>query len=278
MAPHGKGINWTKLVRQAASSDGFQRAQAVTRAHAIAENAMGVCHPRTSGKWTPLGSRVYEAGLVNEPSFPKNLSAAIKIRNDAAHASIEDKVPSKPLAVRATKIFLEVYHFLRGRFVRRETAVEIAQVLLTNNSIEGVFLFGSLSRNARGGNARDIDLLILDDGSLSSDDSWYGLMTTERLFERVNLDGVRWRRAIELGWIDVVLVNGTRFDREPTFRNKIALLQPDPLFFVNIAKDLRGYDSRTKKWTVKPPAVFPRLENIGKQLDTEGLLRRRRSI
>jgi hypothetical protein len=259
---------WNDIFRLSKSKDEFERTTALATAVGaleVALTALGVPRDLRQGFQRRLADAKLLPALEDLPA-KSDLALAAVARNDAVHAH---KVPDPSRC----RVFIETLHgvwmALRSLYVTRDRASIFAQQLLEIDVISDVFLFGSLAQGHK--TPRDIDLLLYDDGELSSVSRGYGWIAESVLDEFFRHTSVE--AAVRLGWLDCVVIDGTRFGEDKKYTLAITKQQADPLFFVNISDALLRYDARRSSWSKKPPKIFQRLATIKAQLQTENVIR-----
>jgi hypothetical protein len=128
---------------------------------------------------------------LSEDLLVSRIRAAIRIRRDATH---KDSVPSPDHCAEGVDTFSHIWHALSRHFVNLESAVSLGEAILARNRVEAVCLYGSLARGSDDPN--DIDLLVLDDGTYTSDttlgmyadDGFRPVETTAEALAALNLD------------------------------------------------------------------------------------------
>lgn len=197
------------------------------------------------------------------------LKAAIEARNAAAH---DHSVPSPEECNKHISTLHAMWSGLRRMFVTKKMASAIAEALTEKKLVNEVFLFGSIAQ--RKPDPKDIDLLLFDDGSYSAFGSSYyadlGLLSdlgevTEQLFAAYR----DTRAAIKCGWLDYIIVDGSRFGTDADYTVSLSNRQRDPLFFLNISVDLLKFDKDKGTWRGDIPQTFKRLRLLRSQLVNE---------
>ena len=262
--------NWPRIGKFSNSADEFERSFALVRATASLESALTAAgFPRHSPNQGLL-DRVVRHGLFGRKGWPaeRPFRAALDARNTAAHGGRGRKLAGPRACKAHVGILHQAWRYLRKQFVTKRTAANLAQRILENRRSTHVFLYGSLARAER--EAKDIDLLILDDGELSTGVQ-YG-NASEYLLDALDVIDDANRAAIHCDWLDVMAIDGVRFGHDPRYTRLVAKLQRDSLFFVNIAEDVIPFDPKSQRWAGKRPAVFQRLALLRGQLENEGIV------
>jgi predicted nucleotidyltransferase len=263
---------WSDIFRLSKSKDEFERTTALATAVGaleVALTALGVPRDPRQGFQRRLDESQLLSRLKSAPATP-DLRPAIAARNNAIHAH---KVPDPKRCRAYIQTLHDVWSALRGLYVTRDRAADFAKRLLGMDIISDVFLFGSLARGHR--TPKDIDLLLYDDGELSSVSRGYGWIA-ESVLDEFFRDDAAVEAAVRLGWLDCVVIDGTRFGDDKKYTLAVAKQQTDPLFFVNISDALLRYDTRRTAWIKKSPRIFQRLATIRAQLATENVIRSHR--
>lgn len=77
------------------------------------------------------------------------------------------------------------------------------------------------------------------------------------------------RAALTLQWLDLVIVDGRKFQRSADYRARLSENQPDPVFFLNIASDVLRYEGTpgNGKWVREGlPIIFSEFSGLRAQL------------
>ena len=257
---------WTRVQANAESSDKFDRVSSLASAAGSVEEAL------TASGVTPAGRQglMWRAQQVAPPSplWPskQELEAAAGARNLAVH-TLETPNPKECTA--HIKILYRAWCALQNTFVTYQKAAELAAQLASRPFVHDVLLFGSLARGASF--PRDIDLLILDNGELSFEFFDYGAPRVEALLEAADLSSEADRAANRCGWIDLIAIERNSFLTDKRYRLALSNKR-DPLFFVNIAEDIRVFDPLTSTWNGTRPEIFERLALLRKDLLEAGIV------
>lgn len=301
---------WDALLDRARSSHPLDQVSALAQAGANLERALtaaGITTHDGKGNRLSLKRRLLQARAVAPARWPSqdDLEAAISARNTAVHdfPTAEAQLgtfiqKSKPRTSHDhIAIFYEAWKVLRATFVTKENAAKIAgrflqpapvatdtsddtdwlePDLLSADSIEAVYLFGSLARGTS--EPADIDLLLMDRGPLSWLIDLYeegGGSLMDALDDRNFLTAPE-RAAAASGWLDILAINGQLFDRNLWYRTAMLRSHMDPLFFLNIAPDLSIYDADQGQWRPHRPVPFEHLASLRQELDRVGVPHGRR--
>lgn len=210
-------------------------------------------------------------GILSMANLPEKIKVmrAIRCRNEAVH---EHHVPNPEECKIHLGVLHKVWRELRRTFVTRQQASTLAakflEIELDTKAVKNVFLFGSLARGKR--DPRDIDLLIFDNGELSFAATGYG--EVDAILNYKSIDSPENRAANQCGWIDLVLIDGSRLGADKDYTLSIAKTHDDPLFLINISDGLLSYVPGTKRWSKERPPVFERLALLRRQLENENVV------
>lgn len=261
---------WYRIKREAASEDEYDRHTALSRACGSLEQALVACGVR--GERGRLPPRIRRSPAKSDQEWPSesDLLAAVNARNCAIH---EMDVPKRRECITHVGTFYKAWCALRRNFVTKERAADLASRLLKSDFFHEIFLFGSLAHDQD--DPWDIDLLLSDLGEISSLATGYGRGDSEisvaGVLKQFSLLTEAEHAAVACGWLDFVAIDSRRFDTK-SYREWIVRLQPDPLFFLNIAVHLLVYDPNGRQWTKSPSTVFKRLASLRLELEKEGIL------
>lgn len=265
---------WPDIQRLASSHDDFERTTSLAIAVGsleVALTALGIARDPRQG----FLRRLELSGILSRaPGAPSlaEIRTATNARNSAVH---NHAVPDRKQCTAHVKTLENGWAAFRRLYVTRKTAATLARHLLDFDVISDVFLFGSLARGHS--DPVDIDLLLYDDGDLSSISSHYGDSTffvREMMLDDIFFGDEAVRAALRLGWLDYILIDGTRFGEDKKYTLSLAQAQRDSLFFVKMSDALLRYDRKGDRWVKARPKVFQRLATIKAQLVTENIIRR----
>ena len=78
---------------------------------------------------------------------------------------------------------------------------------------------------------------------------------------------------IECGWLNLSVI-GPRFGHDKYWTREFVALEKDPLFYLNIARDLLRYDSNQQSWTrdLRSMQIFEKLANLRNRLAEIGIV------
>jgi predicted nucleotidyltransferase len=254
---------WKWIHQQALSSNEFERVGALATAAGTLEVA-----------FTAVGldfSQRGQAGpAAQDAEWPaaNQLEAALVARHRGVHNLT---IPTPDQCMTHIGVLYQAWRALRRQFVTKANAAQIAAEFLARRDISDVMLFGSLARGYP--NPADIDLLILDNGELSSPWSEYGTLEVASLLEAACLSTKRNRAAERLRWLDLVIVNGDLFGTNPAYTGTVLRRQRDPFFFLNLADGVLAYNRSTGLWVNSARQIFERLAALRTQLEEVGLVR-----
>lgn len=258
---------WVWIHQQAESTNQFERVGAMANAVGALELAL------TASGLNP--KRRKAISTTEYPGWPESneLEDAYLIRHRAVHGL---KVPAPEECKKHVATFYQAWLALRRRFVTIENAARLANEFLRSRHISEVFLFGSLPRRSPYRSLPepgDIDLLIVDDGTLSWRWSRYGKVLVDSLLESAELSTKANRAAERSEWLDLVPVHGKLFGINRAYTATVFRHQTDPFFFINVADGLLAFDQPSGKWVNNPPLIFRHLAHLRKQLRHMSLVR-----
>jgi hypothetical protein len=245
-AANNENRGWDYLLKLARHPDPDQRMIALVRGFAWLENALAA-----AGLWSgkgPSAPKLYKAAPELFPGLTEkdltSLRRDIRLRHQTAHL---DEVPGSATCTQAVQQYMNVWALLRNRVVNVDRALDVADRIIRCPHILALYLYGSMAR--REGQPKDIDLLICDDGRYSDD-----LLDSDLEYQEGDVDrGKRTKRVLEaLGlaekkllamaasrWLDILVLDLSRFGAEIEYTLAVRDRQRDPFFFENIAADLR---------------------------------------
>lgn len=264
---------WDHLIELAQSDKRESRQIALIRAYSWLEHALNASGFRRENKSiAKLLIDAYNQGYGPSTLKYDQIRNAIQTRHIATH---KDAVPSAVACVRAVKAFSSMWQSLCYNYVTLINAAKIAQTILNKRDILSVSLFGSLSR---GNKANDIDLLVLDNGKYSTKikffDTSYPDMAklTRRAVKLLSLPEFPYSHIVQCRWLDILLLDGTRFGKDKEYTKTVTSHHIDPYFFVNIAKDLMDFDLHTCDFVDTKIPVFIGLRHMTGGLHDMGFL------
>lgn len=309
-----QGSSWDVLIDRAKSKHPLDQVAALIHAAAkveLALTAVDIPIQNARGNWLSLKQRLSQARAADPIKWPpeSDLREAVRARNVAAH-DLQSLITTRKRYSShvCVGLFFQAWKILRGIFVTKQHAADLAARFLhlppfaqwddpseddfddaseddfsefdplTQDNIEAVYLFGSLARgNTEPG---DIDLLIVDRGGLSLLIDPYDTVETGRdlligALDNRNFFTAAERAAAASGWLDIVALNGKKFEDHFQYRRAMFNWQADPLFFLNIASDLLIYSEEKRQWHVDRPGLFDQLARIRQYLDQVGVPRGR---
>jgi len=272
--PIPRRAGWDHLRSVAGSSSRTLRAAAISRSYAWVEHALAAAGARQRNR--PIATSIL--GVLSDKTFGRGLDearirAAIRARHDSSH---EDDTPTPDRCIEAVQTLNEIWRALNRRFVTFDSAVSLATRLASDPHIQAVLMYGSFARGDTPAN--DLDFLLLDDGEYSnqielgsySDGTFDASDHTIQLLDLMVDDGGLLARCAQCRWLDIIVVDGSRFARDAEYTTALSAIQPDPWFFVNIARDLLEFDADgTFERTERFP--FPELRRIHEEVRTLGL-------
>jgi len=261
---------WPEIKRWSMSDDELHRTASLATAVGCLEQALtavGIEAKRHGGRSEGLQKRLSRSAFSS--TYKKapdagRLRAAIEARNSAVHQHV---VPD-PVACQNHVLTLhKAWCASRRTFVTKESAAALAKAILASEAVSTVFLYGSLAHGSR--DPKDIDLLLFDDGEYSSWQSHY--FGAEWILQQEFLATPANQAAIRCGWLDYIVVDGTRFGSDRLYTLNLAQ-RNDPLFYINAAVHLQQFEPKSMKWTQERPQIFERLAGIRKQLEIENIV------
>jgi predicted nucleotidyltransferase len=252
---------WLWIREQAGSRNRFERVGALANAVGSLELAM-----IASGLNPKRRKSVSRTKYVGWPQKVE-LETAYLVRHQAVHNL---KVPEPKDCRLHVGTFYEAWQALRRRFVTIENAAQLAKQFLARRHISGVFLFGSLARQWQ--KPRDIDLLIVDDGTLSWRWSRYGTVLVDSLLESAALSTKENRAAERSGWLDLLPVHAKLFGINRAYTKSVFRHQTDPFFFLNMADGVLAFNPVSGQWVDEVPLFFGHLAQVRKQLEHMSLV------
>jgi len=262
--------DWEDIKAKSQSLDQYDRLAAITRGVFYLELALvaiGTQRVRREGV-TQLLQNAY-LGYPPDGLSKEDIYKTIQARNKAVH---EGKIPTPDECTDMVDLLFQAWHWMRRKFVTPNTAGDIAKEILNSEKFFNAFLFGSLSRDPQV--ARDIDLLIFDDGDLS----YIGNLYSERrnlfvrtIFEKAHIENPAWQAALDSDWIDILVVEKDKFRNDPNYIRNIASSQT-PFFLLNITDGIKQYDKENNKWVDADSAPFAKWAKIRQELVNEGII------
>jgi len=273
MASVRQKVGWPGLLENAESSDPQLRQLALIRSYAWTEGALNAAGVAKRGS---TASRILST--LHETAWTRGLEEmevrhAIGLRHEGAHL---DEVGTPKECVAAVSVFWLVCKTLSMRFVNLRNAALVANRIAARSNVEAVLLYGSLARG--GADANDIDFLVLDDGTYSrkrkpvSYDSGApdpGAATIDVL-KLLGLDDSNLRLCATSRWLDVNVVDGTRFGTDDVYTAAVKKAQTDPWFFLNISADALEYDLRGNAFRPTTRKPFVELARLHQELASLG--------
>lgn len=285
-APANRG--WDHLLKLAASSVRDDRHAAILRGHAWLEHALyaaGIERQRTVvqtiHRAETLGRvDLHASNLWSGTKYESGIH--LKRRGDVVHQIVQsrhraahlDVTPSPEECTLALRFYLGLWEQLRKPVVTRQFATELARGLSRIEGITDVFLFGSMSRNEE---AHDIDYLLLDTGKYSTglfdpDEDYQegdhdGAKRTLNVLDAFELNLAQLTHMAKCRWLDILLLDGSRFGISGDYTLAVQRRQADPHFFEHIAPELMKYDRTADKFKRSHHAFFSQLHDLSIELD-----------
>lgn len=265
---------WKHLCEMSVSVSRELRQIALIRGYAWVEHALEAAD--VPGPPRPIAARILR--MFNNPLFniglnPEVVRYAIDARHKATH---QDTVPDPKICEEAISTFENLWHALGRSFVKMEKAIELAHEIQKDASVLCVCMYGSMARGDHDPN--DIDLLILDDGTYTVDlpgqyiDGDINIVEgTWKALKNFNLRKRKLMQAAKCRWLDIIMINGSRFGYDEIYTKAIQSCQSDPWFFVNISKDLLEYDPNGRSFKEASIYPFDDIRGIVKQLSKYGI-------
>ena len=94
----------------------------------------------------------------------------------------------------------------------------------------------------------------------------------DSLLESADLSSAVNRAAERCGWLDVIVVDKDSFFNDKGYRLALGRQQNDPLFFVNIAEGILGFDQDHGTWSDTRPQIFELLGSLRRELQNAGVV------
>ena len=261
---------WSAIREASGSSDPFDRTSALALAVKLIETALTAVGVERFGR-EGVQARLARWEPISRLALDIPLRRAFEARNLAIHGvNFPGDASEHVVALH------DLWCAIRRSYVTKEKAASVAEDVLQSGIVREVFLFGSLSRRKRrDSEPGDIDLLLFDTGEVSSfAASYWRIARNPELLESEFLDADDRRAASLCGWLDLVVIDGTRFGTDSAYTLSLCGNQADGLFFLNIADALLKYE-RGGHWIADRPQVFERLANLRRQLVTENIVSKR---
>lgn len=262
--------HWQSITRKSKSIDIFDRLAALTRAVFYLEPALiaiGSDRRNREGV-TAIIRRSDIAQDANCPPMDVILRA-IEARNLAVH---EGKIPGPDECVIHTQVLYETWSCMRRRFVTINKSAELANKIMDSGLFSDAFLFGSLARNRV--DAGDIDLLLFDDGEISSlgiDYKSVQLLMTQYVLEATALYTSEYKAAFECDWIDILVIDRRNFGKNIDYIRNLVRHQADPFFFLNITDRILRLNTTSGTWNDQLLPPFDRWQAMRRSLVAEGI-------
>jgi len=296
--------DWVAIQHGAISDNSFIRKQSLSQSVTELEKALvasGVNCQKERSKRKSLADMFFdivatgrdsERNMQNLPiqthASKKLLRDAITARNKGVHS---DEEVAQPDCERFVEIIYAAWQLLRDRFVTQSKASVLAQLFLDAALCDepsnlyhfsNVYLFGSLTRSVE--QANDIDLLLVDaignilitgyfgdpggkEQSILRELDLYHPSRAPKYSTRQNV------AAIECGWLNLSVIT-ERFGQDRAWTREICALEHDPLFFLNVARDMLRYDPIHRTWTrdLSSIRVFEELAQLLDRLAEIGIV------
>lgn len=241
-APQPTG--WTDLIEDAGVSDKRARAAAVMQAYSWTGHALDAASiPRnTASRGKELSTADRLLRHVTPLGFSEHdLRQAITVRR---RAETLENVPGPDECLRASKLLQSVWFRLRRNVVNPSMTARLARQLRSLPHVEDVCLYGSLARGI--GEPNDIDLLLLHDGEYSTVEpsgrydkgTFHPSIHTIEALEMLGLKNREYVGCAKCRWLDIKVLDGSRFGDDFEYTHIVQTAQPDPWFFVNISRDM----------------------------------------
>jgi hypothetical protein len=266
---------WAYLRELASSPDATLRCGALSRSYAWVENALQAV--RVPDPHLSIATRIL--GLLSHQTLSRGLDvvrlrAAIEARHLSNH---QDSVPAPAECVEAVETLRAVWNALNRRFVRPRRAVSLASRMASRPHVDGVGIYGSFARQNPEPN--DLDFLVFDDGEYSdsielgsyADGTFNAVRHTQEALECLGMEDEHLFACAKCRWLDILIIDGTRFGTDQDYTSELCSVQPDPWFFVNIARDLLEFNRDTNSFHFTSRFPFPRLREIHRNLADLGL-------
>lgn len=274
---------WKHLLDLAASRNKDDRVAAIVRAYAWIEDALDAANVP---KGKSIASRILStlqvpavAGRLSRVQIEEMLTVrrrvqpAINVRHRMAH---QDTIPSIDECSAAVSTLRDVWHALGRDFVTMDTAITLAERMVKVKGVGTVCLFGSMARGELEPN--DLDFLLLGLGEFEhkvSPEYEEGkvdtVFRTNEALEYLQLTERSLLLAAKCRWLDVAVINGTRFGIDRDYTVELRDSQADPWFFEHIALELLSFDARQRIFVEPKEGPFRELHDILLRLQAFGL-------
>lgn len=234
---------------------------------------------------------------IQKDIFGDLLRKSIAARNKGVHSD-------QDIAEAECEQYVDVIHMawqlLHDHFVTQLKAAGFAKLFLESTYIEDpvneddpnelivrapnfseVYLYGSLARQTDTPN--DIDLLLILSSGARMCDLTYSADNVDKE-QSILRDLDEWERepkfnipqniaAVACGWLNLSLID-EQFGHERIRTAEIAALERDPLFFLNVARDMLRYDPTQGVWVrdLRSLPVFCELTALREELVKIGIL------
>ncbi len=267
---------WEHLLDMSISDKKESRLVALIRGYAWVESALdaaGALGPRR-----PIAARILKA--LTDPNLIRDIDEekvrqAVNIRHRATH---QDDVPDQHNAREAVKIFRDIWHALSRHFVNLDSAVEIGSMFINKPNVDAVALYGSLAYE--GEEPNDIDLIVIDDGRYSeyvhpspySKGNFSMLRTTLKVLNLVGVDSPKLKQCARCRWLDILIIDGDLFGKDPAYTTEMCEAQPDKWFFLNIARHLKELNIERRCYVETRRSPFYELCKLYQQIEEMGLV------
>jgi predicted nucleotidyltransferase len=271
-----KREGWPYLIKLSESTKRELRQVSLIRSYSWVEHALGASgYKREKKAVSNLIYSAYKDGFSFSSLRYDDIRDAIRTRHLAAHM---DSVPSEDTCKTAIEVFKYIWESLKENYVTINNASEIARSILSKKGVNLVSLFGSLSRKIYSSyvEPNDIDLLVFDDGTYSSEidinDRKYldSIKLTRIACELLELHQLKY--VVNCRWLDIVIIDGTKFGNDMSYTREMARCQPDRHFFLNISMDIMDFYTNNKVFSDTNIIIFKKLRHIGNQLVDIGFL------
>lgn len=274
---------WKHLLELANSPNKNDRAVAIIRAYAWIEDALDAARvPRgksiaariiSSLNIPAVAKRLYREDINKMLKIRQQIHPAIQTRHRMAH---RDEIPCVEECQNAVGTLMNVWHALGRDFVSWSTAIKLAENFLESIEIETVCLFGSLARGDHEPN--DIDFLLLSNGGFVCEvDPEYEegkvdtVLRTHEALKLMQITDCRIALAAKCRWLDIAIIDGTRFGIDKSYTAKLRDMQVDPWFFEHIAVDLLTFDPGIRGFAITRDGPFREIRDILLRLKEFGL-------
>jgi hypothetical protein len=239
-----KRRGWKYLEEKAASRQPDDRRVALVRGYAWLEHALAaVGLTRSQGSTRERIKQAHNKGYFKLPAYlidnevadPLTLIArSIQVRHAMSHV---DTVPRASECRLAVRVYGDVWQGLRRQFVTLPRARNIALTLLGLEHVKTVAIYGSAARGK-------------DDPGRRTSEVLKSLSLSDRTMHASLLQAASCR------WLDLLLLDGTRFGLDVKYTLEVRDHQADHFFFDNLSHDVRVFQLASGDFDGPPIPFF----------------------